>query len=88
MKLYFNDDEIALFKHILSKEDYEALFGLSIVNDNAVREVLLTKEEIEKLLDLISSELMKAGFNQNWQPNALGAKIESLIDKLNGPLFD
>lgn len=41
------------------------------------------KTEIEKILDTLSNLLMERGINQTSEPNALGKRIERLIDIIN-----
>lgn len=43
----------------------------------------LQKTEIEEILDSLSSLLMEIGLNQSSEPNAVGQRIERLIDIIN-----
>jgi hypothetical protein len=45
------------------------------------------KEDVEKLLDKLSSLLCENGLNIDDIPNELGNNIESLIDKVNSKLY-
>ena len=80
----FNETEINTFKSILTASEYELLFAnLGSKGKGSVSEISFNEKEIDRLIDLISNKFMEIGLQPDSEPNPLGLKIESLIDKLN-----
>jgi hypothetical protein len=82
MKYIFNENEINIFKLLLTESYYESLF-LNLVDKEFLKEVSFNDKEVEQLIDLISNKFMEIGLLPNSEPNSIGLQIESLIDKLN-----
>jgi hypothetical protein len=77
-------DEISLTKeeknlltYCLEKHNPELLSEINNLNLGHVN-----NQMVNKIRDTIGSELIAKGFNNKWEPNEYGLKLENLIDRL------
>ncbi len=56
---------------------------LAIVNNDTT---IYSTKLYSQLREAVGDELTSCGFNQNWEPNEYGIRLESLIDEI-GRLF-
>ncbi len=74
-----SDDEITLLMELVSSD--QALLEL-LSSRKAVGALRLSPYEAEQVRDLLTFRLAEIGFDENYNPNAMGKLIERLIDRL------
>ena len=73
--------DAALLTSILTARNPSALSMLPRLRASAERP--LSQDELRRLCEVLTDELVAKEFDEYWTPTARGLHIENLIDKLN-----
>lgn len=90
MKYFFSDNQIKLFRNIITNDSIRKKIENSFLNNRIYNNkyptnkyfVEFSKTERDVFIDELTFLLTSKGFNDNYKPTSLGQFIEDLIDKL------
>lgn len=72
-----SQETIKLVRRVIENSNSENGFLLKKINIEH-----LSKDEVSKIVDLISDEFARRGLDDNDEPNEYGMQLESAIDRL------